>query len=113
MDFSRIDRRPVTVTITATNADSTPAVLDSVHVGLLPFSKKSPTATDQWLATDYEVLPPDANGVVRGRFDVLVAGPDANTAGALVLPPGGGRLWIKDPAADATQAVPAGRINLI
>jgi hypothetical protein len=102
VEFSRIDRRPVTITVTATNPDGTPATLAAVDVALLP-AASGPTGGTAWTTTDF----------ADGAFEVLVAGPDADPAGALVIPRRGGCFWIKDPAADSTQAVPAGRVSLI
>lgn len=102
MNFSRIDRRPVTITITATNADTTAATIAAIQVALLPVDRK-PTAATTWKAVEY----------AGGKAEVLLAGPDADPTGALVIPTSGARLWIKDPAVDATQAVPAGRVSLL
>lgn len=102
MEFSRIDRRPVTITVTAINPDGTPATLDAIDVALLA-PAASPTQGTAWKTTNF----------ANGALEVLVAGPNADPDGALVIPTRGGRFWIKDPAADSTQAVPAGRVSLI
>lgn len=73
--------------VTATLPDGSPADLGGVDAALLP-PRVTPTAATVWAPTDYVVDPAPA-------WRVLLAGPDADPTGALVVPPGGADLWLR------------------
>lgn len=95
MDLNRIDRKYAKVTVTATLANGDPATLTGVDVALLA-PRSTPTAATTWTAATY----------AAGVATVLLAGPDADPAGALVVPATGADLWIRvvdSPEVDATR----------
>lgn len=93
MELTRISRKYAYVTLTATLADGSAATVDAVDVSLLPMGD-TPTGTTEWIRFPYT----DEGAVV------LLAGPDADPEGALVVPEDGADLWarvIDDPEVDA------------
>lgn len=95
MDLNRIDRKYAKVTVTAALANGDPATLTGVDVALLA-PRSTPTAATTWTAATY----------AAGVATVLLAGPDADPAGALVVPATGADLWIRvvdSPEVDATR----------
>lgn len=82
--LSRIDRLYREYDVTATLAGGGPATLTGVDVALLP-PRTTPTGATTWTPATY------ASGVAT----VLLAGPDADTTGALVVPEGGADVWIR------------------
>ena len=93
--LSRIDRVYRDYEVTATTRTGGPATLTGVTVALLP-PRTSPTAATTWTTATY----------AAGVATVLLAGPDADTAGALSVPVGGADLWIKvadSPEVDAER----------
>lgn len=84
MQLSRIDRQYVDIDVVATLADGAPAILTGVDVALLA-PRAAPTDATTWTAAAY--ADPTAT--------VLVAGPDADATGALVVPPTGADLWLR------------------
>lgn len=84
MILSRIARKYVRVTVTATLADGSAAELDGVDAALLGPDGR-PDAATVWTPATY------ADGVVS----LLLAGPDADPAGALVVPADGAALWLR------------------
>jgi len=99
VEISRIDRQYVEFDTTATYGDGTPATLTGVDVALLP-PRRTPAADTTWTAATYAA--PTAT--------VLVAGPDADGTGALVVPAGGADLWVR---ATDTPEVTATRVTRI
>lgn len=95
MILNRIDRQYVDIPVTATLRNGAPATLTGVDVALLP-RRVSPTAATTWIPAAY------ANGTAT----VLLAGPDADPAGALPVPLVGAELWIRvtdNPEVDAAR----------
>jgi hypothetical protein len=84
VELSRIDRQYVDIDVAATLADGTPATLAGIDVALLP-PRVSPTATTTWAPAAY----------ASGTATVLLAGPDASSTDALVVPLGGADLWLR------------------
>lgn len=84
MNLNRVDRLYVDIDATATLSDGTPASITDLDVALLP-SISTPTGATTW-------TPATADGDV---WQVLLAGPDADPDGALVVPSGGAVLWIR------------------
>lgn len=84
LTLSRIDRVYRDYDVTATEKDGTPAVLTGVTVALLA-PRTTPTSATVWTSATY----------VSGTATVLLAGPDADPTGALVVPSGGADLWIR------------------
>lgn len=102
MRISRIDRIPAVVDLTATNPDGTPATVGTVSVAALGLSS-APSLATTWTAAT----------ATAGQVPLTLAGPDATTqAGDFVLPAGDSILWVKDAAADHTQAVSVGHISV-
>jgi hypothetical protein len=85
LTISRIDRLYRDYTVTATLRDGSIADLNGVTVALLP-PRVPPTAATLWTTATY----------AAGVATVLLAGPDADPAGAdVVVPAGGADLWIR------------------
>lgn len=82
--LSRIDRQYRDYTVTATKKDGTPATLTGVDVAILP-PRSRPTLSTTWTAATY----------AAGVATVLLAGPDADPSAAVVVPTGGGDLYIR------------------
>lgn len=82
--LSRIDRLYRQYTVTATLAGGGAATLTGADVALLA-PRTTPTSATVWVAASY------ATGVAT----VLLAGPDADPTGALVVPEGGADVWIR------------------
>lgn len=95
MILNRIDKQYVEIDVTATLANGDAAPLDGVDVALLA-PRHTPTAATTWTAATY----------AAGTATVLLAGPEANPTGALVVPSGGADLWIRvtdEPEVDAAR----------
>lgn len=93
--MSRVDRVYRVYDITATLPDGSPVTLTGVDVALLT-PRSTPTAATTWTAATY----------VNGVATVLLAGPAADTTGALAVPTGGADLWIRvtdNPEVTATR----------
>lgn len=84
VQISRIDRLYRYYDVTATLPNGSPATLTGVTVALLP-PRTRPTGATTWTAATY----------AAGVATVLLAGPDADPTGAVVVPSGGADLWIK------------------
>ena len=74
MHLNRIDRKYANLTVTATDEDGFPTTLTGVDVALIP-PRSNPTATTVWTAA----------APVNGKWQVLLAGPDASPTSALVV----------------------------
>ena len=85
LTISRIDRLYRDYNVTATLRDGSIADLNGVTVAMLP-PRTTPTSATTWETVTY----------AAGVATVLLAGPDADPTGAdLVVPSGGGDLWIR------------------
>lgn len=84
MELSRIERQYVDITLTATLRDGSPATIAGVDVAILG-RRATPTGATVWTPTDY----------ADGTATVLLAGPDADPDGALVVPTGERDLWVR------------------
>jgi hypothetical protein len=83
--LNRINVQYVDIDVTATLRDgTTPAPLAGVDVALIP-PRTTPTAVTVWSPTTY----------ADGTATVLIAGPDAGNADAMVVPSPGADLWIR------------------
>jgi hypothetical protein len=102
VEISRIDCQYVEFDADATYADGTVAVIGGVDVAVLP-PRRTPTADTVWSAATF------ASGVAT----LLVAGPEADVTGALVIPLGGADLWarVSDSPEVTTRRVT--RINVV
>lgn len=101
LDMSRIDRIYRDYTVTATLKSGGPATLTGVDVAILP-PRTKPTGTTVWTAASY----------TAGVATVLLAGPDASPTGALVVPAGGGDLYIRVTDNPEIEAARVERINV-
>lgn len=101
MNLGRIDRLYVDVVVTATAKDGTPQTLTGVDVALLA-PRATPTAATTWTAATY------AGGVAS----LLLAGPDADPTGALVVPATGADLWLRVVDNPETITALVGRITV-
>lgn len=99
MQLSPVDKVYISIPVTATLLDGSPATLTGVDVAVLP-PRTPPDDTTTWMASTY----------AGGAATVLVAGPDADPAGALVLPVEGGAIWIRVTDSPEVQAVKAGSV---
>lgn len=93
MELSGIDRIYRDYDVTATLKNGQPAALTGVQAALLP-PRTRPTAATVWVATVY----------AAGVATVLLAGPYADPANALIVSLGGADLWLKvtdNPEVDA------------
>ncbi len=84
MEFTRLTKKYVAVDVTATSWEGLPETLTGVQAAITDRAA-TPTALTTW--TDCLWNDPTAR--------VLVAGPDADPSGALVLADDGGRLWLR------------------
>lgn len=94
MDLPRIARKYARITIVAKKADGSPANVVGLDAALVPPHDR-PDAATSWRATSY----------AAGVGLVLIAGPDADPTGALVVPSTGADLWVRvtdSPEVDAT-----------
>lgn len=94
MIITRITRKPVDIPFTVTLTDGSPATPTAVQVALLN-RRASPTSGTTWTDATF------AGGIVT----VTIAGPDAETAGALGVPEAGADLWGKVSDASYVDAV--------
>jgi hypothetical protein len=84
MDFPRGTRKYVRVPVSARDDQGAPIELAAVDVALLP-PRDDPEPGTVWLSVP----------VTGGAARILVAEPDAAGEGALVIPHGGARLWVR------------------
>lgn len=99
--MTRIDRVPVTVTVTATNADGSAGTVTGLDVAAVPTSG-GPDASTKWRATTF----------ATGTGSFTLSGPDADPTGAVAIPAAGAALYVRDTGADHTQATLAGRVSI-
>lgn len=95
LSMSRIDRLYRTWRVKATLRDGSIADLNGVTVALVP-PRAPVTAATTWATITYTpFVVPDADGYT-GEATALIAGPDADPAGAdLIAPTGGGHVWLR------------------
>ena len=74
MHLNRIDRKYANIKVDATDEDELPIVPTAVDVALIP-PRSTPTAATPWTAA----------ASVNGKWQVLLAGPDASPTSAIVV----------------------------
>lgn len=102
--LSRIDRKTRTYDLSAATLEAAAAIppgVVGVDVALVP-KRTGPTASTVWVAATY----------ADGTFSVLLAGPDANPAGALVVPYDSD-LWMRISDAPEVDAELVERITVL
>jgi hypothetical protein len=99
--LSRIDRINRTYDVTVTLANGTAQAPATAAFALLS-RRANPTATTVWTSV----------AVVNGAATVLLAGPDANPTGALVVP-GDADLWLRSTDAPEVDAEFVERIAVL
>lgn len=101
MDLTRVSRKYVEFTVTATGADGQAITLTGVDVAVLA-PRATPDATTVWTAADY----------AAGVASVLVAGPDAPADGALPVSGRGADLWVRVTDIPEIDVARVGRITV-
>lgn len=103
--MSRIDRTVRTWDVTNTLANGVPASIPGVDIALLA-PRTSPTAAmaASWVASTYSS--------VTGKATILLAGPEADSTGALVVP-ATADLWMRVTDAPEVEAVFVERITVL
>lgn len=101
LSMSRIDLRDAEFDVSVTDLGGTPVTPAAVDVAILP-SRTRPTAATTWTSGDY----------TAGTVTVLLAGPDADPTGALVVPATGGDLWVKVTDYPEIWAMQAARVTI-
>lgn len=101
MNFSPVSRKNVYLTLTARLASGQLTSIAGASVAVVP-PREAPSSSTTWVDAVWN------SPVAR----ILVAGPQADPTGALVLPSGGGDLWVRITDATEVDAVFAVRINL-
>lgn len=81
MIITRLDRRGGKVTVKVIDDQHQPVTVTSLNLAVLPF-ETGPDANTSWNPYTY------SSGVT-----VIIAGPDADSTNAVVVPDGGGVLW--------------------
>lgn len=99
MQLARIEAKYAHIAVTAALADGTPAVPAGVDVALLPIYGR-PIPDTAWTRATW----------ADGEAVVLLAGPDTDPTGALVVPTPGADLWIR--VTDVPEVV-AARVDRI
>lgn len=94
MNITRITRKPVVIPFTITLTDSNPATPTGVQIALLSLRDR-PSSQTVWTDATY----------TAGAITVTVAGPDASSTDALVVPSPGADLWGKVSDASYVDAV--------
>lgn len=84
MNLARIERKYAHVAVTAALHDGTAATPTGVEVALLA-PRTTPGSATAWTVSTY----------TAGDAVVLLAGPEADPTGALVVPADGADLWIR------------------
>jgi lysophospholipase L1-like esterase len=101
IELSRIDRKARTYALTDVLTGAVPAGVTGVDVALLP-PRSAPTAATVWTAATY----------ASGSFTVLLAGPDASSTGALVVP-ASADLWMRITNAPEVDAEKVERVTIL
>lgn len=101
MQLSRVDKVYAHITVTASLADGSPTTLTGVDVAVLA-PQATPSASTAWTASTF----------AAGVAVVLIAGPDADPTGAMVIPAVGADLWVRAIDAPETTTALAGRITV-
>lgn len=99
--WTRVTRKFVRIPVVATLATGGSATIAGVDIALLP-QRSAPDESTQWTAAIYD----------SGVATVLIAGPDADPSGALVLPEGGADVWARITDVPEVDAANVGRIDL-
>lgn len=102
LEWTRVTRKNIRVPITARLANGGPTSIGGVEIALLP-QRSTPDADTVWATATY----------LDGIATVLVAGPDVDPGGGLLLPEGGADIYgrvIDNPEIDVAFV---GRIDLV
>jgi hypothetical protein len=102
VELSRIDRKTRTYALTDVLTGAVPVGVTGVDVALLPPRSAGPTAATVWFAAAY----------ASGSFTVLLAGPDADATGALVVP-ASADIWMRISNAPEVDAEKLERIIVL
>lgn len=94
MELSLIDKVHATFPLTVKDSDGNAVTPSAVGVAFLPF-RGSPDTVTAWIPATY----------AAGAVTVLLAGPLADPTGAVVVPPGGGQLWVRITDSPEVEAV--------
>lgn len=112
MDLTRISRKWGKVTLTATDADGEPITVTGADFAVLPY-KATPSGSTTWTpANTFAAGEPDEEGVPTWVAEVLLAGPDASSTGALVAPAGASDLWARVVDTQEVDPVMVGHIRV-
>lgn len=84
MQISAIDRQYVHITTSITLHDGTPASVSSLE-GAIVRTGTTPGASQAWVTAT----------ALAGKWRLMLAGPYADSTGALVVPFVGGDLWVR------------------
>jgi len=101
IELSRIDRKARTYALTDVLTGSVPPGVTGVDVALLA-PRSAPTAATVWFPATYSA----------GSFTVLLAGPDADSAGALVVP-ASADIWMRITNLPEVDAAKLERITVL
>lgn len=103
MELNRTDCQYVDIEVSATLRDGAPAPLTGVDVAMLA-KRRTPDTTTVWTAATYN----------DGVATVLLAGPQAAAVpDSLVVPDGGGDLWIRVIDAPEVDSAHVARISVV
>lgn len=84
MIINRMDRKRVTLTVTATEGDGSSVLLTSVDYAVLrPYRR--PTGATVWKSA----------ALSGNAVSFFLSGPDAEELGDVIIPTGGGDVWIR------------------
>lgn len=99
--LSRVDRLVREWDATATNPDGSPATITGVALALLPI-RTNPDAGTTWITVPF----------AGGKVTAILAGPDANPTGALVIP-ASCDLWLRVTYANGVDAERLERVTVL
>lgn len=104
LELARVERLYRFYDVTATLGNGAAATVSGVDVALVP-PRTSPDALTVWTASTWDA--------VEEAWRVLIAGPDAAGAGALVVPDTGADLWIRVTDSPEIDVALSERISII
>lgn len=102
MQIAGVDRIYAHMTVTATLFDGTAAAVTGIQAAVLRRGT-APSAATPWTSAT----------LVNGRWRVLLAGPYADPAGAIVVPATGGDLWARVTDNPEVQTVKVENVDVI